>query len=58
MGAHDGGEAQRIAIMSGDSERGEVPDERGAERRREETTVVRRTMRSNLAATVSSRQRR
>ena len=56
--ARDEAEASPAAGAAGEGERGEVPDERGAQRRREETTAVRRTMRSNMATGVPVRQRR
>ena len=44
--------------VAGQGERGEVDDERGAQRRREERTAVKTPVASNLAASVSVRQRR
>ena len=46
------------AGAAGQGERGEVADERGAQRRREERTAGWRTMPSNMATNASSRQRR
>ena len=46
------------AGAAGQGERGEDFDERGAQRQREEDAAEERTMRSNLGASVSARQRR
>ena len=55
-----GGEAETMpaAGAAGQGERGEALDQRGAKHRREENAAVVSTMRSNMATSVPSRQRR
>ena len=48
----------RDAGAAGEGERSEDPDERGAQRRREEDAAVEPAMRSNVVTSVSGRQRR
>jgi len=49
---------ERMHGAADQGERGEHPDERGAQRRREEDTAVTVTMLSNRSTSVPSRHRR